>query len=288
MENIEKENNLKEVVGVRFKRGGKIYYFNPSGMELEVGDRVIVETAKGIEMGEIVMTDIEKMNDKTDKPLKAVVRKASTHDLQAADKFKQREGEAMEACNSLIEKLRLSMKIISTEYNVDGSRLTIYFSAEGRIDFREMVRELSRNLKVRVEMRQIGPRDEAKLLSGFGRCGRSLCCTSFLTEFNPVSIKMAKEQDLPLSPVKISGLCGRLLCCLGYEFGLYREMREKIPREGKSIKTTKGEGIVVGSKPIEEKVIIELESGARIEVSLDEIINEEKIKPDKKEQQKSG
>jgi len=281
MEQIKEENNIKEVVGVRFKRGGKIYYFNTSGIELDLGDRVIVETAKGMEMGEIVMTDIKKMNDKTKKPLKQVVRKASTQDLQSADEFKQREGEAMEACNRLIEKLRLPMKIISAEYNVDGSRLTIYFSAEGRIDFREMVRDLSRNLKVRVEMRQIGPRDEAKLLSGFGRCGRPLCCTSFLSEFNPVSIKMAKEQDLPLNPMKISGLCGRLLCCLGYEFDLYREMRGKIPREGKSIKTTKGEGIVVGSKPVEEKVIIELESGARIEVLLDEIINEGKVEVDK-------
>ncbi|UCE98490.1 MAG: stage 0 sporulation family protein [Dehalococcoidia bacterium] len=267
---------MKEVVGVRFKRGGKVYYFNPSGMELELGNRVIVETSKGMELGEIVVTDIEKMNDQKNKPLKKVLRKASTQDLQSADEFKQKEGEAEEACNRLIEKLKLPMKIISAEYNVDGSRLTIYFSAEGRIDFREMVRDLSHNLKVRVEMRQIGPRDEAKLISGFGRCGRSLCCASFLSEFNPVSIKMAKEQDLPLSPMKISGLCGRLLCCLGYEFDLYREMRERIPKEGKSIKTTKGDGIVVGSKPIEEKVIIELESDARIEVTLDEIIKEEK------------
>jgi cell fate regulator YaaT (PSP1 superfamily) len=148
-----------------------------------------------------------------------------------------------------------------------------------------MVRDLSHSLKVHVEMRQIGPRDEAKLISGFGRCGRSLCCASFLREFNPVSIKMAKEQDLPLSPMKISGLCGRLLCCLGYEFDLYREMRDRIPKEGKSIKTTKGDGIVVGSKPVAEKVIIELESAARIEVSLDEIIKEGKEMADKQAQQ---
>ncbi|UCG55554.1 MAG: stage 0 sporulation family protein [Dehalococcoidia bacterium] len=277
---------MTEIVGVRFKKSGKIYYFDSSGLELEIGDKVVVETIKGIEMGDVVITDIKKMNEIANKPLKQVVRKANAQDLQSADDFKQKEGEAIAECNKLIEKLQLSMKIISAEYNVDGSRITIYFSAEGRIDFREMVRDLSRNLKVRVEMRQIGPRDEAKLLSGFGRCGRPLCCTSFLGEFNPVSIKMAKEQDLPLSPMKISGLCGRLLCCLDYEFDLYREMREKIPREGNMIITKKGEGIVVGSKPVEEKVLVELESGARIEVSLSEIIEEGKSSSKKKHSHK--
>jgi len=163
------------------------------------------------------------------------------------------------------------MKLISAEYNLDASRLTIFFSAEGRVDFRELVRELSRSLKVRVEMRQVGPRDEAKLLGGFGRCGLPLCCASFLSEFNPVSIKMAKEQDLPLNPMKISGLCGRLLCCLGYEFEQYRSMKEKMPKEGQRISTAIGMANVVGGNPLEGTVLVELESGARVEISLAEI-----------------
>ncbi len=276
MEEKSGGDNIKEAVGVRFKRNGKIYYFDPSGIELKMGDKVIVDTARGMEMGEVVITDYEKINDKISKPLKPVIRKASAEDLQCADEFKQREGEALVECAQLIEKLKLPMKLISTEYNIDGSRLTVFFSAEGRVDFRELVRDLSRSLKVRVEMRQIGPRDEAKLLSGFGRCGRLLCCASFLGEFNPVSIKMAKEQNLPLSPMKISGLCGRLLCCLGYEFEQYREMRKKMPREGSRVMTAKGEGVVVGGKPLEEKVLVEMEGGVRVEISFDEIVGEDK------------
>ena len=282
MEEKSGGDNTKEAVGVRFKRNGKIYYFDSSGIELKIGENVIVETARGLEMGEVVITDTEKISNKISKPLKPVVRLASAEDLQCADEFKQREGEALAECAEIIEKLKLPMKLISTEYNIDGSRLTVFFSAEGRVDFRELVRELSHSLKVRVEMRQIGPRDEAKLLSGFGRCGRPLCCASFLCEFNPVSIKMAKEQGLPLSPMKISGLCGRLLCCLGYEFEQYRKMREKMPRVGKKVMTAKGEGMVVGGKPIEEKVLVELESGARVELSLDEIMDEDKDKGGKK------
>jgi len=276
MEEKSGGDNIEEAVGVRFKRNGKIYYFDPSGIELKVGDKVIVETARGLEMGEVVITDTEKINNKISKPLKPVMRLASAEDLQCADEYKQREGEALAECAKIVEKLKLPMKLISMEYNIDGSRLTVFFSAESRVDFRELVRELSRNLKVRVEMRQIGPRDEAKLLSGFGRCGRPLCCASFLGEFNPVSIKMAKEQGLPLSPMKISGLCGRLLCCLSYEFEQYREMRKKLPREGSRVITAKGEGVVIGGKPIEEKVLVELESGARVELSLDEIMDEDK------------
>jgi cell fate regulator YaaT (PSP1 superfamily) len=288
MEEKNGGDNTKEAVGVRFKRNGKIYYFDLSGIELKIGDNVIVETARGLEMGEVVITDTEKIKNKINKPLKPVVRLASAEDLQCADEFKQREGEALAECAKIVEKLKLSMKLISTEYNIDGSRLTVFFSAEGRVDFRELVRELSRNLKVRVEMRQIGPRDEAKLLSGFGRCGRPLCCASFLCEFNPVSIKMAKEQGLPLSPMKISGLCGRLLCCLGYESEQYRKMREKMPREGEKVMTAEGEGMVVGGKTIEEKVLVELESGARVELSLDEIKYEDKDKGGKKERDKIG
>jgi cell fate regulator YaaT (PSP1 superfamily) len=282
MEPKSSGDNTKEAVGIRFKRNGKIYYFDASGINLKIGDSVIVETAQGLELGKVVINDTGKIYSMINKPLKPVVRLASANDLQCANEFKQREGEAMVECGKIVDKLKLPMKLISTEYNIDGSRLMVFFSAEGRIDFRELVRELSYSLKVRVEMRQIGPRDEAKLLSGFGRCGRTLCCASFLSEFNPVSIKMAKEQGLPLSPMKISGICGRLLCCLDYEFEQYRKMREKIPRDGKRIITDKGEGVVVGSKPIEEKVMVELESGVKIELSLDEITGENKERNGKK------
>jgi len=214
---------MADVVGVRFKKTGKIYYFDPSGIELKIGDCVVEES------------------------------------------------EALDECAKRITQLKLPMKLISAEYNLDASRLTIFFSAESRVDFRELVREMSRFLRVRIEMRQVGPRDEAKLLGGFGRCGRPLCCASFLSEFSPVSIKMAKEQDLPLNPMKISGLCGRLLCCLGYEFEQYRAMKEKMPREGKRISTAMGEATVVGGNPLEGTVLVELESGARVELSIDEI-----------------
>ncbi len=267
----DREINMADVVGVRFKRTGKIYYFDPSGIELKVGDCVVVETALGLELGEVVIAPSKMPAGEVNKPLKSVVRQANANDIERADELKKKEGEALTECDKLVDKLKLPMKLISAEYNLDGSRLTIFFGAEGRVDFRELVRELSRGLKVRVEMRQVGPRDEAKLLGGFGRCGLPLCCASFLSEFKPVSIKMAKEQDLPLNPMKISGLCGRLLCCLGYEFEQYRSMKEKMPREGQRISTTKGMANVVGGNLFEETVLVELEDGVRVEISLNEI-----------------
>ncbi len=272
------DNKLVDVVGVRFKKTGRVYYFDPSGIELKVGDLVVVETARGLELGEVVVAPAKVPDGEVNKPLKSVIRRANAEDIEHADRLKQKEGEALAECDKLVEKLKLSMKLISAEYNLDSSRLAVFFSAEGRVDFRELVRELSRSLKVRVEMRQVGPRDEAKLLGGFGRCGLPLCCTSFLSEFNPVSIKMAKEQDLPLNPMKISGLCGRLLCCLGYECEQYRIMKEKMPKEGQSISTTKGIATVVGSNPIEGTVLVEMESGVRVELSLDEITDTGKEK----------
>lgn len=171
------------------------------------------------------------------------------------------------------------MKLISAEYSLDLSHLTIYFSAESRVDFRELVRELSRALKVRVELRQIGPRDEAKLLGGYGRCGHELCCARFLTEFSPVSIKMAKVQDLPLNPMKISGVCGRLLCCLGYECEQYRQIKERMPKEGQRVMTEAGPATVVGSNALEEKVLVEYETGARLEVPVSKIRLVETLRP---------
>lgn len=262
---------MADVVGVRFKRTGRIYYFDPSGIELEMGERVVVETSRGSELGKVAIAPSPAVASELTRPLKPVVRKADAEDIERADRLKQKEGEALAECAGLVAKLELPMKLISAEYNLDGNRLTIFFGAEGRVDFRELVRELGHRLKVRVELRQVGPRDEAKLIGGFGRCGRLLCCTSFLSGFSPVSIKMAKEQNLPLNPMKISGICGRLLCCLGYECEQYRIMKQKMPRVGQRVSVAGGVASVVGGSPLEEMVLVELEGGARMKVPLDEV-----------------
>jgi cell fate regulator YaaT (PSP1 superfamily) len=262
---------MTEVVGVRFKGTGKVYYFDPSGIELKLGDGVVVETARGLELGQVVKAPFEVQDDEVTQPLKPVVRRADDEDIERADKLKQSEAGALTECNKLVAKLGLPMKLISAEYNLDGSRLTVFFTAEGRVDFRELVRGLSHNLKARVELRQVGPRDEAKLIGGFGRCGRHLCCASFLTEFSPVSIKMAKEQQLPLNPMKISGICGRLLCCLGYEYEQYRVIRRKMPKKGQRVTTAKGTAFIVGTNPLKETVMVELDGGVRVEMPVGEV-----------------
>lgn len=262
---------MAEVVGVRFKRAGKVYYFDPAGMDLKINDCVVVETARGLEMGQIATAPKQVVNEEVDKPLKPITRKAGPEDIQCTKEFEAKEKEALAACNELITKLNLPMKLISAEYNLDGSRLTFYFSAEERVDFRELVRELASRLKVRVELRQMGPRDEAKLLGDCGRCGRPLCCLSFLSEFSPVGIKMAKEQNLPLNPMKISGCCGRLMCCLGYESEQYSKAKSKLPREGQRVVTKMGPGKVTGTNPLKETVLVSLETEATVELPVSEI-----------------
>jgi len=215
------------------------------------------------------------MDNEINKPLKSVVRKATEEDIEHGKDAEEKEENALKECDRLVKELNLPMKLITADYNLDNSRVTIYFGAEKRVDFRELVRELGRILNVRVELRQVGPRDEAKLIGGYGRCGRNLCCQSFLTEFSPVSIKMAKEQNLPLSSMKISGTCGRLLCCLGYEYEQYRDINRKMPRVGKTVQTDMGEAIVIGKNPMEETVSVELASGATVELPLEKIKQEE-------------
>jgi len=262
---------MAEIVGVRFKRAGRVYYFAPAGIDLEVDDYVVVNTGRGMELGRVVIAPKQVLAEEVTKPLKSVVRKATDDDIQRAQEFEEKEREALAECAKLIVKLKLPMKLLSAEYNLDGTRLTFFFSAAGRVDFRELVRQLNSRFKVQVELRQVGPRDETKLMGGFGRCGRPLCCMSFLTEFAPVSIKMAKEQALPLNPMKISGTCGRLLCCLGYENELYRAMKEKLPKEGQKVSTPSGVAKVVGSNPLKETVLVELESEARVELPLGDV-----------------
>lgn len=266
---------MADIVGVRFKRAGKVYYFDPAGIDLEANDHVVVETARGLELGQVVISPGQVLSSDVSKPLKPVVRKAETEDIERAQEFEAKEREALVECGKLIDKLNLSMKLLSAEYNLDGSRLTLYFSAAERIDFRALVRELAGRLRVRVELRQMGPRDEAKLIGGCGRCGRPLCCMSFLSEFAPVSIKMAKEQNLPLNPMKISGVCGRLMCCLGYESEQYRMMKEKLPKTGQWVSTAKGTARVVGSNPLKETVLVELENEGTVELPFSEITIED-------------
>ncbi len=262
---------MAEVVGVRFKQAGKIYYFDPVDLKLEVNDCVVVETTRGLELGHVVIAPGQVVDSDIENPLKPVMRKAEPEDIEHAKQFEAKENEALEECTRLIEKLKLNMKLLGAEYNLDGSRLTLHFSAAERVDFRELVRELAKRLKVRVEMRQTGPRDEAKMIGGCGRCGRPLCCMTFLSNFTPVSMRMAKDQGLPLNPMKISGVCGRLMCCLVYENDYYLEMKDRMPRTGQKVMTPSGEAKVVDINPIKESVMVELETQAIVEFRLNQI-----------------
>ena len=271
--------NIANIVGVRFKKAGRVYYFDSSDIDLEVDDFAVVQTARGPELGRVVISPKQVLASELTEPLASVVRKAEPEDIEHAQEFEGKETEALTVCGELIEKFHLPMKLLAAEYNLEGSRLTLFFSAEERVDFRELVRELTSRFKVRVELRQVGPRDEAKLLGGFGRCGRPLCCASFLSEFAPVSIKMAKEQDLPLNPMKISGVCGRLLCCLAYEGEQYHAMRDKLPKKGQRVATPMGVASVIKGDPLRGTVLVELESQATMEFPLSEVTIEDEKPP---------
>jgi cell fate regulator YaaT (PSP1 superfamily) len=240
-------------------------------MPLEINDDVVVETSRGYEVGKVVISPKQVIHSEITEPLKPVIRKALAEDMERANRQQERAKNAIAKCRELIEKLNLPMKPISAQYNLDGSHLTIFFSAEKRVDFRELVREVSRSLKARVELRQVGARDEAKLVGGLGKCGCPLCCTTFLSEFAPVSIKMAKEQDITLNPMKTSGICGRLLCCLGYEYEQYRATKEKMPALRQEVSTALGNAKVVSCNPIKETVTVELETGVTVELPLSQI-----------------
>jgi cell fate regulator YaaT (PSP1 superfamily) len=262
---------MADVVGIRFKPAGKVYYFDPAGLELKVNDCVVVKTTRGLELGQVVIAPKQVIASELKEELKPVIRKAEEEDITRARGLAAKEKEALAVCAKLVAQENLPMKLISAEYSLDGSRVTVFFSAEERVDFRKLVRETNNALKTRVELRQIGPRDEAKMIGGYGRCGRQLCCASFISEFDPVSIRMAKEQDLPLDPMKISGVCGRLLCCLVYEHCQYREMKEKMPRKGQQVSTPSGGGRVVALNPLKETVSVQLESQATVEVPLSKV-----------------
>jgi cell fate regulator YaaT (PSP1 superfamily) len=250
------------IVGVRFRPVTKIYYFDPNQVEnLEPDMPVIVETSRGIELGTVVQTVHEVPNDEVKGKLKRVVRRATPVDLLHAQHYKAEETYALAKCDELIQSMNIPIKVLEADYSFDGSRLVFSFVSEQRVDFRDLVKELSRALETRIEMKQVGARDETKILDGYGRCGRRLCCSSWLTEFHPVSIRMAKNQGLPLAPAEISGICGRLLCCLAYENEQYQEIKSTLPKVNSQVKLRKGGqvGIVRGLNVIKETVLLEIE-----------------------------
>ena len=228
------------VIGVRFRTAGKIYYFDPAGRKVKTGDHVIVETARGIEYGYVVLGNREVDESKVGPPLKPVIRMATAEDEAVETKNKNKEKEAFKICQDKIKKHNLEMKLIDAEYTFDNNKVLFYFTADGRIDFRELVKDLASVFKTRIELRQVGVRDETKIMGGIGICGRALCCHSYLSEFIPVSIKMAKEQNLSLNPTKISGVCGRLMCCLKNEEETYEVLNSKLPNTGDYVTTNDG------------------------------------------------
>ena len=236
---------MAEVIGVRFKEVGKVYYFDPNGIQMKKGAMAIVETARGVECGEVAMENREIEDKDIVHPLKKMIRKATQGDLKKVEENRKKERHAFEICEKKILDHKLEMKLVDVEYTFDNNKILFYFTADGRVDFRELVKDLASVFRTRIELRQIGVRDEAKMMGGLGICGRPFCCTSFLGEFQPVSIKMAKEQGLSLNPVKISGTCGRLMCCLKYEQAAYSDLLRTTPKNGAVVNTPEGRGVVV-------------------------------------------
>jgi cell fate regulator YaaT (PSP1 superfamily) len=260
------------IVGIRFKRAGRVYYFDPANHELSVGDYAVLETSRGTEVGRVTIAPRQVEASDVTEPLKPVVRRASAADLLLQQHFKGEEASALERCRQEVSRHSLSMKLVGGEYNYDGSRLTFFFTSETRVDFRDLVKELASIFKTRIELRQVGARDEAKHHGGLGRCGRPLCCTAFLGEFASVSIRMAKDQDLPLNPMKISGCCGRLLCCLGYENSLYCELKQQMPRVGEAVGTHVGNGTVCDLNVIKGTVVVDITaSQTRVEMPVEQL-----------------
>ena len=266
---------MYDVVGVRFKKAGKIYYFDPGDLSIQKDDFVIVETVRGVEYGKAVVA--RKQVDENDVvlPLKKVVRIAEQKDRMIVDENKQAAQEAYDVCNEKVNEHQLDMKLVDVEYTFDRNKIIFYFTADGRVDFRELVKDLAAIFRTRIELRQIGVRDEAKMLGGIGPCGRMLCCSTFLGDFDPVSIKMAKDQNLSLNPTKISGLCGRLMCCLKYENDEYEEAKRLLPDLGEMIVTPQGKGKVVGLNILERLLQVEVKELEQVlEYTLDEINKE--------------
>lgn len=267
---------MTEVISVRFKDSGKIYYFDPKNFEIKPGQHIIVETARGIECAVAVEAKKLVEDDVVVKPLKAVVRIATENDLEVLENNKKKEREAYEVCARKIEEHKLDMSLSDVEYAFDGSKIIFYFTAEGRVDFRELVKDLANTFHSRIELRQIGVRDESKMIGGLGMCGRPFCCSTFLNDFHPVTIKMAKDQGISLSPGKISGTCGRLMCCLKYEQNSYEYLEKITPKKGSIVDCKEGRGVVVDVALLTGKLKVKLDSSiegaAPVVVNRDECV----------------
>jgi cell fate regulator YaaT (PSP1 superfamily) len=261
-------------VGIKFKAGGKVYDFDSGAFVLKVGDHVIVETEQGLGFGSVVVAPQQWEPKTSAKPLKKVHRLANEKDFAQRDKNLADEKNAHEYCLQCIADLGLKMNLFSVEKSFDGNKYTFFFTSDGRVDFRRLVKTLVKHLGVRIEMRQVGIRNQAKMCGGMGRCGRELCCSSFLEKFDPVSIRMAKEQSLSLNPTKISGQCGRLMCCLTFEYQTYQELKKNMPKIGKRVNTASGRGKVIRHNAICNRVTVRLETGMEIDTTADQIIKE--------------
>ncbi|MCK5451059.1 MAG: stage 0 sporulation family protein [Candidatus Omnitrophica bacterium] len=275
---------MQKVVQVQLRAAGEIKYFTAGGMKFEIGDKVIVEADRGLEYGEIISAN-EEVSDisSSEGSLRKIIRKANPWDEKQIAKNKSKTKDLMKVCSKKVEEHKLPMKLVDAEYSFDRSKIIFYFTSENRVDFRELVKNLASIFRVRIELRQIGVRDEARMLGGHGPCGRSLCCMSFLKNFDPVTIKMAKVQNLPLNPSKISGLCGRLMCCLGYEYENYKKCSKDLPREGQEVETVHGTGKVIGVNPLNRSVTVNFGEGKIKEVKVDEVKRLKKEKKEKKE-----
>lgn len=279
---------MSEVIGVRFKEVGKVYYFDPDGQKLNKDDRVIVETARGVECGIVATENREVSDDEIVKPLKKLLRIATKEDLKKVEENKVKEKNAFEICEKKILKHNLDMKLVDIEYTFDNSKILFYFTANGRVDFRELVKDLASVFHTRIELRQIGVRDESKMLGGLGICGRPFCCGAFLGDFQPVTVKMAKEQGLSLNPTKISGTCGRLMCCLKYEQNAYEHLLKITPKTGAIVDTPEGRGRVIDVNLLRGKLTIQLDKrmdAAPVTYFRDEVklIKDKKIQVEKDE-----
>lgn len=265
---------MNKKVGIRFKSTGKVYDFDCGAFVLKPGDQVIVETEQGLGLGAVAVAPLEYEANPSDRPLKKVYRLAQPKDFELLNKNMAEEKTAHSYCVNCIKELGLKMNLFSVEKSFDGNKYTFFFTSEGRIDFRQLVKMLVKELGARIEMRQVGIRNQAKMCGGMGRCGRELCCAAFLDKFEPVSIRMAKEQSLSLNPTKISGQCGRLMCCLTYEFETYQDLKKKMPRIGKSVTTTNGKGKVIRHNAICDRITVRLEDGMEIETAVNQLIKD--------------
>jgi cell fate regulator YaaT (PSP1 superfamily) len=272
IEGAEIDMDERQVAGVRFRDSGRTYYVDPDGVTMESGDWVIVDTTRGAELAQVVIAPQQVIAALLDGEVRSVVRRATDDDLDQSDRRRESEGDALRTFAAMARDHGLAMKPISAEYAFDGSRLTINFSANGRVDFRELVRDLARRFTCRIELRQVGPRDEARLLGGLGRCGRPLCCSTWLPQFADVSMTMAKNQDLSPNFDKLSGICGRLLCCLSYEQEQYRQLRSRLPRLGQEVMTEQGPGYIHAMQILKETVTVRLETGESVTLSPDGVI----------------